>query len=134
MKRGTYPRTSEMNKRMSEACKCRIQTQETRDKIRNSLLGKKLSDEHKKNISLNHNKSSGEDLYNWNGGNYNYWHNKAWDMFGDETCQLCGITNDEHLEKFKTRLHMHCEDHDYSNLTRNNWKCVCVVCHGGIDG
>lgn len=47
-----------------------ILSEETKDKIRQKHLGKKLSDEHKRKLSLNHKNQIGEDNPCWKGGKY----------------------------------------------------------------
>lgn len=71
----------------------------------------------------------------WTGGDYRYWHTKARELFGLSCCELCGFTNKEHLELYKTRLHMHCTSipKDYTIMESNNWQTLCVSCHGEIE-
>ena len=129
MKRGTYIRTPEMNKRTSESVSGE----------KNGFFGKKHTEETKQKMRLSHlgkNKPyiQGDKHGMWKGGvDYNTWHLKAWKLFGKNECEMCKITNKLHLEKFKVRLHMHCNTHNYSILTEDNWKCLCVKCHGEID-
>jgi hypothetical protein len=31
------------------------------------------------------------------------------------------------------RLHMHCNDKDYHNLSKDNWQCLCNECHSAVE-
>jgi len=104
-------------------------SKETKMKISKANKGKKAWNKGKEYIQI-----KGQKNHNWSGGCYSYWHDLAWKMFGKDCCQRCKITNDEHIKIFGKRLHMHCENHEYSKLEVDNWECLCNKCHGGTDG
>lgn len=127
------------------------QTEETKEKIRNKRLGKKASEETRKLMSNKRRGKSinkgkipwnkgkefpeikGEKNGNWVGGCYNYLHEKAWELFGNKKCEICGITNEDHIKQYGKRLHMHCGSHKYSLLEKSNWLCCCNTCHGKLE-
>lgn len=69
----------------------------------------------------------------WRGGNYDYYHNQAWINFGKLYCKQCGKSNEEHINQTGNRLHMHCVDENWKNLSGNNWICLCVSCHQKLE-
>lgn len=80
------------------------------------------------------NKISNNNCHLWKGGTYWYLHKKAWELFGNEKCEICGITNEDHIKQYGKRLHMHCGSHNYSLLEKSNWLCCCNTCHGKLEG
>jgi len=70
----------------------------------------------------------------WSGGHGNYLHRKAWKLFGQDKCEICGMTNEEHKEKTGHRLSMHCDNHRYKNLERIFWTTTCEFgCHKRLE-
>ncbi len=69
------------------------------------------------------------------GGEKNYWHNKAFELFGSNICEVCNNQETRIWKGKVTRLSMHCTSipKDYTNMTKENWMCVCNLCHTKID-
>ena len=69
---------------------------------------------------------------NFKGGSNQYWHNKAWGLFGEDHCEICGMTNDEHNEFYGKRLNMHnrLNEKDYTIMESLVWMTLCESCHG----
>ena len=130
-----------------------VRTEEHRRKLR-----KPKSEEGRRNISIAHkgipNKNKGktyEEIFglekaeewkrkiseaHFKGGDYIYWHNLAWELFGiGKTCIVCGMTNEEHLLKYGCRLHMHCKSipKNYKLMEEYNWDIVCKEHHPGLE-
>lgn len=80
-------------------------------------------------------KISNENCHLWKGGTYWYLHKKAKELFGKNKCQLCEMSNEQHIETYNKSLHMHCEHPKYK-LIKEYWftlcnKCHCIVEEGG---
>jgi len=103
-------------------------TKETDERLANANFH--VTDEHK---AILKEKQTGETNSNWVGGSYQYWHEKAWKLFGKGICEHpdCLITNQQHLEIYGVRLHMHCnsDPKDYTILEDSNWYCCCIPHH-----
>lgn len=122
------------------------QTDETKEKISKALSGRKLSEEHKLNMSLSR---RGEKCCAWKGGttalvkqirkNYKYrqWRDDVF-MRDEFTCQECGhrgILNAHHIRSFSIIL----EEYEITNLEEallcdelwniNNGITFCEECH-----
>ena len=69
----------------------------------------------------------------WKGGKSSYIHKKALKLFGQDKCEVCGITNKKHIEKYNKRLSMHCDGHRYKNLENIFWTTCCFVCHKKLE-
>lgn len=133
-------------------------SKEVRRKISKSKKGKKLnplSEEHKRKISksMKDNKNclgiicsegtknkisiaqKGEKSHHWNGGNDRYWHNKAWQLFGKENCEICNISLLEYMKENDCRFDMHncLEPKDYPVMEPEAWQCLCRNCHTSIE-
>jgi hypothetical protein len=37
------------------------------------------------------------------------------------------------IKMHSCRLHMHCKDKDYHNLSKMNWQCLCNTCHSAVE-
>ena len=64
------------------------------------------------------------------------YHIKARKLFGKENCEICGISNKEHIVKHPQnhRLSMHCFNKNYSDLKSENWIAVCEYgCHAFLE-
>ena len=70
----------------------------------------------------------------WKGGCRDYWHEQAWNKFGKDSCEMCGMSNKEHIQSTRDRLHMHCVGGKemYHIQTKENWICLCNKCHPKI--
>lgn len=75
----------------------------------------------------------GENNPHWSGGDVDYWHRKAWKLFGKNYCENCGKSNEDELNTKGTRLSMHCFSRNYKIMLENNWMTVCQSCHTKID-
>ena len=62
-------------------------------------------------------------------------HAVAWDMFGKEKCDRCGMTLKKHKKLYKSRFHMHnrLNPKDYTILEAYAWQCLCSRCHGIVE-
>lgn len=71
----------------------------------------------------------------WKGGSNEYWHEKAWEIFGNNCCENCYMTNEEHLLEWNERLHMHntIEIKDYKIMESEAWMTLCRTCHSGLE-
>ena len=65
-------------------------------------------------------------------GNYGWYHARAHELFGKDKCEVCGKINKEELEYCKKGLIMHCKSDNWTDLSDENWKCVCSKCHKKI--
>ena len=74
---------------------------------------------------------SGENNPNWKEGNYDYWHDQAWKLFGKDRCDLCGKYNEDHIKETGQRLCMHCISipKNYTLMEQSNWTTICCSCH-----
>jgi len=115
MSRNGKPVSKATRIKIGLAIKNHIVTIETRKKISESIIG----DKH----------------HNWKGGCDGWLHNKVWELFGKNKCEICGITNDEYKLKLNRRLSMHCRDSEkYHDLSPSNWMTVCEFgCHQKMD-
>jgi hypothetical protein len=76
----------------------------------------------------------GERSANWKGGCNLYLHEKAWELFGQNKCEVCGISNDEHKKITGYRLSMHCHGHNYKKIERDYWTTCCLFgCHQKLE-
>lgn len=63
-------------------------------------------------------------------------HKEAYKLHGKDKCEICGMTNEDHIKKHKhkNRLSMHCYDKNYKNLKEDNWITVCEFgCHQSLE-
>jgi len=60
-------------------------------------------------------------------------HNVAYGLHGKDRCEICGLSNDMNIKRNSCRLHMHCNDKDYHNLSKKNWQCLCCQCHSAVE-
>lgn len=68
----------------------------------------------------------------WNGGNINWFHARARELFSKNKCELCNMSDKDHKKEFKMSLHMHCKSGNWEILEEQNWKCICIKCHRKI--
>ena len=79
-------------------------------------------------------KMTNDNASNWKGGKYSYCHYKAKELFGKDKYEICGINENESLEKSNKRLSMHCRNGIYNILEEWNWITVCEFgCHQKIE-
>jgi len=117
-------------------------SKEHREKIGLSHIGKKCSEETKRKISesvygeKNGNYGMlGENHPTWKGGSSDYWHSKAWKLFGKNYCEICHIDINTYMEKTNQRFDMHntLEPKDYTVMEPYVWQCLCHSCHMVIE-
>jgi hypothetical protein len=53
---------------------------------------------------------------------------KAWELFGEENCFLCGKFLDEHIQDTGKRFEMYCRTEYFHLMESWNWKTVCIGC------
>ena len=111
-----YEEAERRKKYMSEIMMGHIVTEQSKEARRQKQL---------------HEKGSG-----WKGGiDSGTWHKHAWKKFGKNSCELCGLSNDEHKEKYNRRLEMHntLDPKDYSVMEPNAWLTLCASCHAKVE-
>lgn len=62
-------------------------------------------------------------------------HERARRHFGKNSCEMCGMTNEEHRLKYGNKgLQIHCMNgkNNYHIHNRENWKTLCVKCHARL--
>lgn len=77
-------------------------------------------------------KMTNENANAWEGGKYNWCHNKARDLYSTGVCFKCGITLEEYQIKMNNnhRLSMHCRNRNYNDFSEENWLELCEFgCH-----
>ncbi len=58
---------------------------------------------------------------------------KAWELFGKDSCFLCGKSLESHIIDTGKRFDMHCRT-GYHHLMKSwNWKTVCISCFPDIE-
>lgn len=145
MPTGVYTRTEETRKILSLAKKGKTRpalNQETKDKIANTLRGKKHTEERRRNESIAHKgQRKGELNHNWNGGSsterakiqlsldYRLWRERVFNR-DDFTCQICnsrGVKlHAHHIKSFAKYAEL--------RFDVNNGKTLCKVCHMSLYG
>lgn len=95
---------------------------------------RKMSEAQKGEKSLEYGKR-GPETCGWKGGCEQYWHTKAWKLFGKDCCEVCGISNKDHKELKGCRLSMHntLNPKDYTVMQSYAWSCICIKCHPIIE-
>ena len=116
-------------------------SEETKKKISLAHKGRKFSEEHRKKIVAvlinyvnNHKKDK---HYNWMGGisnlPYSFSFNKELKMEirkrDNYICQICGMTEEEHLIVYGDALYIHHKNYDKQNSNENNLISLCSQCH-----
>lgn len=126
-------RRPEIAIKVSESQKGKIIPEEIRKRISKTLMGHLTSKETKEKMRGPRPNFCGENNPSWKGGTdwYNSCHKKVWKLFGKDYCQHCGITNRQHKQKYKQRLHMHNNliPKDYSKIDEDSWLTLCKSCH-----
>jgi hypothetical protein len=112
-----------------------IKSEETKNKISQTLTGHYVSEETKRKISLsnlaNIESKSGSNHYNWRGGlsnqeypfEFNHSLKEVIRSRDNYQCQICGYIQNEH------RLQVHHVDYNKNNLKLNNLISLCLKCH-----
>lgn len=67
------------------------------------------------------------------GTSYENLHLVANKLHKKDSCEKCGMTKEEHLRIKKMNLHMHCKTKVYNDMSKENWICVCISCHSGLE-
>jgi len=64
-----------------------------------------------------------------------YLHKRAWELFGGNECEVCGLSLKLHKEFYNKRFFMHntLNPKDYSILEKHAWQCVCIPCHAEVE-
>jgi len=59
-------------------------------------------------------------------------HNRAWELFGKDCCEICGMSLTEYTELTGRRFDMHntLEPKDYTVLESQVWMTVCAMAYG----
>ena len=58
---------------------------------------------------------------------------KAWELFGERNCFLCGKSLEEHVQDTGKRFDMYSRT-EYQHLMESwNWKTVCIDCLPAIE-
>jgi len=127
----------EVRKKISKFMTGRHLTEETKEKLRLINIGNIITNETKEKISKSlKGKYVKEKSASWKGGDSIYWHRIAWDKFGKSKCERCGMTLEEHREKYDGyRLEMHntLDPKDYKCMEARAWNTYCKVCHRYIE-
>ena len=124
----SHPQSEESKKKISLSKigdKNPAKRPEVREKIRKSVLKYMDNDEVRKHMSETH------FVYGCN----QYWHEKAWNLFGKEYCEICGMSNEESKFKNNERLSMHntLMPKDYIVMEPEAWMCLCKGCHKRLE-
>ena len=99
-----------------------------------ALKGKYIGD---KNPNYGNHKIAGENHFNWQGGiskdGYSYkFNNKLKQKIrkrDNYTCQICGITEEEHIIVYGRNLDVHHIDYDKQNCSEDDLTSLCIPCH-----
>jgi hypothetical protein len=143
---------------ISKSLKGHIVTKETRIKLRKINIGKKLSEEHKRKMSLSHKsqipwikgkkhsletkkkiskRTRMENNAQWLGGKsfepYDQRFNNKFKRFirkrDNQICMLCNT----HREKLNRALSIHHVDYDKLNTIKENCLALCVACNSKVN-
>jgi hypothetical protein len=111
-------------------------TEETKEIIRKKHQGRIIYWNNKISKALkgrpaNNPFKTGKENISWIGGDYSYWHQQSYKLFGKDNCQFCNKTLEQELQEQRKRFHMHCTSipKNYELMTPENWLCVCNKCH-----
>ena len=102
--------------KQSEEAKAKISTNTAtrRFEVRSKMSASKIGNKIRWNSSSNH---------------FQYYHEKAKQLFGSPVCQECSISIEEYILTHKQSFEMHCISKDFTILEQWNWKCLCSKCH-----
>ena len=53
---------------------------------------------------------------------------KAWELFGENNCFLCGKSLEKHIRVTGKRFEMYCRTEDHHLMEAWNWKTLCRGC------
>lgn len=64
-----------------------------------------------------------------------YWHKKAWELFGKDHCEKCGLALNEYYDIYNKNFDMHnnLNPKNYTILESEAWQCLCRSCHTKIE-
>lgn len=62
-------------------------------------------------------------------GGYNFWHQKARDLYYTGLCSMCGKNKKEEKLYWGKDLTMHCKNGNWTDLSKDNWENVCHIHH-----
>lgn len=119
--------TPQIRKKMSEKAKNYWASEKRRKK--QSIMKKQLwkDPEFRENMT-------NENSPSWKGGGHQYCHYKAFELFGKDYCEVCGISAEEYKTKHNRRFSMHCRNGIHIELNEENWLTVCEFgCHQKMD-
>ena len=125
--------SKETKAKMSELRKGFKHSEETKRKIGEANKGNKHTEESKRKIAESSKLKVNESNGNWKGGNYDYLHKEARRLFSTGICEVCGMTEEEHLQNTGRRLDMHCDGKRYRNMEKIFWTECCIPCHMKIE-
>lgn len=140
-KRGKHP-TEETLKKMSKASTGRKRTLGSIEKTRQALLGKSRSEETKRKISETRKRTGVCKLSN----NPNWCGGKSYEPYSLEfniqlkekiierdghACQICGMTEQQHIQKYGRKLNVHHVDYNKFNNNEINLLTTCSY-HNGM--
>ena len=60
--------------------------------------------------------------------NENGIYKKAWELFGEDNCFLCGKSLGENIQETGKRFEMHCRTEHLHLMEAWNWKTLCDDC------
>ncbi len=144
------PLTVEHKQKISESNKGKISSKEHKQKIsetrikrdigkgeNNPFYGQKHSEKTKQKMKDNHVDNSGEKNSNWKGGLTKILYPKEFDKMlklkirkrDNYTCQICGMTEEEHLIVCGANLSIHHIDYDKQNCSEDDLTSLCIPCH-----
>ncbi len=102
-------------------------SEETKKKISLILMGKKPSDESKLKMSISHMKCRTD-------GYCDAWYDKEYkNDLRKDVCSDCGMTTEESLQKWGSKLSLHHKDGNKENCYPNNIDTLCISCHAFAD-
>jgi NUMOD3 motif len=132
--------TKETDERVRKQAEEHIGYKHTKESIRKIAEGSKnnkhcLGIKHSEETKNKWSEQRKGQIHYWKGGCDDYWHKKAWELFGHDFCENCYMNNEDHKQKWKHRLEMHntLEPKDYKIMESNAWMTLCKTCHTGLE-
>lgn len=68
------------------------------------------------------------------GKSYENCHLIANKLHRKESCEICGMTTEEHFILYDMNFHLHCMSKDYTDMSKENWTSCCIPCHWILEG
>jgi len=120
--------TFESKRKMSKSHQGKNLSLQHKENIADSLKGRKRKKETKIKIGIGHLERA--KAYVLKTGYCNIWHDREYkeDLKLDE-CSICGITDQESINKYKQPLCLHHKDGDRTNCHPDNFDTQCCSCH-----